>query len=424
MDKIIYNATIVTQNKRRVIINNGYIVFGQKIKKIGKGQPPYNLIKSMESTNLNGAIVFPGFINSHIHLGESAYSNFINQNDQLFEYLVKTDKIFRCNKFIENSRDIINDYSLLLSTKAGTTTVCGGRIDKSCSKWKIRNVSGFMLMKSSKLDKYYNQPKMLKESLIAKDEMSTPVIFIHSLDTITPDKLKEISLLNKGTKKRFKIIIHIAEHSSSEKSILKEWGKKSIDILAEHGLLSEKTILIHGNWLDSKDLLIIKKNKANLVHCLSSNLIIDDAILNLPNLLKNKISFCLGTDGLATSGNLDILAEAKMVYLFNKLNQKITPQKIFDLITIEAAKVLGLDKKIGSIELNKMADFSIIRNLPGSCVPKNNLLFKTLINSHERQITDVIVNGQWIIKSQKLKNGLRGDKIIGNFSKLLKKIKM
>jgi len=152
---IIINTTIITQNDTRQIIARGFIyIKDSEIVAMGSGE--YSGDLSIVGEIIDGAeyIVSPGFINAHVHLGETIYANFVKESLPLQEYLETTNKIFLKSEAIEREREIICDYSLLQLIKNGTTTIAGGRTHRSGERSGILNISGYMLMQSPKLGKF------------------------------------------------------------------------------------------------------------------------------------------------------------------------------------------------------------------------------------------------------------------------------
>lgn len=373
MKTLIINAYILTQNKQRRYIPHGFIIVkDDKIQKVSLGDP--ELIDFKNCSNIIDAknlIVLPGFINAHVHLGESAFQGLFKGKYSLEDYLKVTEEITQKTDLIERGRKMIADYSLLHLIRAGTTTICGGRVVDFANKWGIRNVSGYMVMNSFKLkalstdlEKQYNQ----EYKKIKKRSISYPALFIHSLNRID----LRVMLFVKKILKRFpatRLILHIAETKNQEQEIKKNFGLGSVGFLKKNNLLNKKTILIHCNWISQDDLLLVKKYQSSLVQCLSSNINIADNVLDLKEVVKNNIRVCLATDGVVTSGTFSVLKEAQRCFLYYQKKQSngqnISQQKCLDLVTIEAAKVLGLDKIIGSIERNKKADLVFLKNNRG-----------------------------------------------------------
>lgn len=69
---LFYNATIITVNQRREIIQQGYIrVDIDRITEIGQGKYPIELPTQTQQIDCQGKIIIPGLINSHAHLVQS-----------------------------------------------------------------------------------------------------------------------------------------------------------------------------------------------------------------------------------------------------------------------------------------------------------------------------------------------------------------
>jgi 5-methylthioadenosine/S-adenosylhomocysteine deaminase len=415
---LIINASIATQNKHRKYIPHGFIVVEKdKIKKISSGNPKsIDFKKGYKVINANGLIVLPGFINAHVHLGESIFHGLFSGKYSLENYLRVTGEITQRTNLIEKERKTIADYSLLNLIKTGVTTICGGRVADLANQWGIRNVSGYMVMNSYKLralsaDLENQFVREYKKN--NKTNICYPAIFLHSLNKIDAHIIPSVKrILKKFPDAR--LILHIAETKNQEEEVKERLGLSSVEFLIKNSLLNKKTILIHGNWLTGNDLQLVKKYQASVVQCLSSNINVADNVLNLVNVIKKDIKACLATDGLVTSGTFSVLAEAvKCFFYYKKRGQNISQQKCLDLITIDAAKVLGLDHIVGSIEKGKKADLVFCRGM-GFCEnnPLNNI----------KEVEGIVIDG--VVKMWEYRLlGFNEKLIIKKFNTLSAKVK-
>lgn len=425
MKILIKNAFIVTQNKKREHILDGFIVIkNDKFEKVAEGNPKEKDIKKFNKIiDAKKMVVLPGFVNAHVHLGESIFNDFFRGKYSLEHYLKITNELTKKTDLIEGRRKIIADYSLLKLMKEGTTTICGGRTVDSSAHWGMRNVSGYMLMDSFKLKNFSTgiEKKFREEyKKIKKTRLSYPALFIHSLNSIDYASIKNVKkILNKYSRTR--LILHIAETKKQEQKIKNQIGKSSIKFLYQKGLLSYKTILIHGNWINDEDMKLVKKCKASIVHCLSSNLKVADKILNLKKIIRNNVKLCIATDGLVTSGTFSILDEAANCFIYHNRNQNsnnsfISFQKILDLITIDAAKVLGLENEVGSIEKGKRADIIFIKKEGVG----DNIIKNVIKGKHK--IFGVIIDGKLKIWNNRMLI-IDEKKVINRFKIVIKRIK-
>lgn len=422
---LIKNVYIVTQNKKREQIPNGFIIIkNDTFEKISNGDPEEKDIKKSDKIiDAKKSIVLPGLVNAHVHLGESVFKDFFKGKYSLEHYLKITNELTRKTDLIESGRKIIADYSLLNLMKNGTTTVCGGRTTDSSEHWGMRNVSGYMLMNSFKLKNFSTDiEKKFREEYkkIKKTRLSYPALFIHSLNTIDYASIKNAkNILSKYLDVR--LILHIAETKKQEQEIKNKFNKSSIEFLYQNGLLNNRTILIHGNWITDEDMKLVKKCKVSVVHCLSSNLKVADKNLDLKKMIKNEVKLCIATDGSVTGGTFSVLDEAKKSYMYyyrnqSKNNSLIYFQKILDLITIDAVRVLGLENIIGSIEKGKKADMIFFK--------KENMgegIISEIIKGNNK-VSGVILDGKLKIWNNRL---LMKDerRVINKFRTLTKRIK-
>lgn len=348
------------------------MIKNDRFEKIIEGDPmEKDIEKSDKIIDARGMTILPGLVNAHVHLGESIFADFFGSKYSLEHYLKVTNELTEKTDLIERGRKIIADYSLLNLIKSGTTTICGGRTTDSSEKIGVRNVSGYMLMNSIKLKKFsIDVEKKFKEECkkIKKTKLSHPALFIHSLNTVDRNAIKNAKkILNNCPSIR--LILHIAETKKQEHEIKSKFGKSSIKFIYQQGLLNSGTILIHGNWINDEDMKIVKKCNVSVVHCLSSNLKVADKTLNLKKTIKNGVLTCIATDGLVTSGTFSVLNEAAKCFIYHNSHNRsesrnsipISFQKILDMVTIDAAKVLGLENIIGSIEKAKKADMIFIK---------------------------------------------------------------
>jgi 5-methylthioadenosine/S-adenosylhomocysteine deaminase len=157
----------------------------------------------------------------------------------------------------------------------------------------------------------------------------------------------------KAVREGIPFITHIEEGFDPE-------SMKGIDILMLLKALSRNTVLIHGIALSSKDISEIAKAKASLVWCPGSNYFMFRKTGDVRQWLAKGINVALGTDSPA-SGELNLLYEMKWAKkLYKKIYRKDIPDStLVEMVTINAAKALWLDKEVGSLDKGKSADITV-----------------------------------------------------------------
>jgi 5-methylthioadenosine/S-adenosylhomocysteine deaminase len=103
----------------------------------------------------------------------------------------------------------------------------------------------------------------------------------------------------------------------------------------------------------------------HVAHCPSSNLKLASGIAPVAQLLAKGVNVGLGTDGVASNNRLDIFAEMRLSALLAKgITEDATvipAHQALEMATINAAKAMALDHKIGSIEVGKLADLAAVK---------------------------------------------------------------
>jgi 5-methylthioadenosine/S-adenosylhomocysteine deaminase len=174
---------------------------------------------------------------------------------------------------------------------------------------------------------------------------------------------------------RLPLALHVAE-SRDETQFLRagegkfaaDWLKRGIPLpssqgctpvqwVAQHGVLSERTLCIHAVQVTVQDVERLAASGAAVAHCPLSNLAHDHGSAPLRAFLDAGIRTGVGTDSVVSVGQLDLLAEARAARSLAALSAA----RALALCTLEGARALGLDSQTGSLRAGKWADCTVIR---------------------------------------------------------------
>jgi cytosine/adenosine deaminase-related metal-dependent hydrolase len=135
-------------------------------------------------------------------------------------------------------------------------------------------------------------------------------------------------------------------------------GRTPMRWLAEHGVLSERTLCIHAVQLDQGDIDLLADSGAAVAHCPLSNRAHGHGNAPLEKLLARGVRVGLGTDSVVSVGRLDLLAEARVAA---GLAPSLDADALIDRCTLSGARALGLDSETGSLTPRKWADCTVVR---------------------------------------------------------------
>lgn len=137
-------------------------------------------------------------------------------------------------------------------------------------------------------------------------------------------------------------------------------ARSSIDLLLRQGVLERRPLLIHCVRVDGDDIRCIAAAGAGVAHCPISNAKLGHGIAPLGDLLAAGIPVGLGTDSVAANNRMDLLEEARMAVLMQRVKtgrpDAISARVALDMATIGGARALGLEGEIGTLEEGKSAD--------------------------------------------------------------------
>jgi len=159
--------------------------------------------------------------------------------------------------------------------------------------------------------------------------------------------------------------------------------------------IDENITLVHCVQVSDEDIEILRKAKA-VVHCPRSNLSLLGKLAPVPKMLKAEIPVALGTDSIASAGDLNLWNEMKkMLELKDQYpGGEIKPFEILKMATINSARAIFREHELGAIEPGKIANLLGI-NLSSRPADTEQLCF-SIIDAGERAIESVFLAGEKI----------------------------
>lgn len=206
------------------------------------------------------------------------------------------------------------------------------------------------------------------------------------------------------------IHMHVDETQSEIEGSLKQYGIRPIERLHQLGLLSEQFISVHTVKANDKELELLAKTGASVVHCPCSNLKLASGFSPIAKMMRMGINVAMGTDGVASNDKVDILGETRLAAMLGKaVCEDTTQMKVGDMLhaaTLAGAKALGWDDRIGSIEKGKDADLIAVDLGNIDALPVFDPASQLLYSAGREDITHVWVDGTIVVKKQQ-PDGLR-----------------
>jgi 5-methylthioadenosine/S-adenosylhomocysteine deaminase len=144
-----------------------------------------------------------------------------------------------------------------------------------------------------------------------------------------------------------------------------KYGLRPLIRLTNLGLLSPALTFAHCVHLDETEIKLLAEHGCSIAHCPSSNLKLASGIAPIAKYAKHGINIGLGTDGAASNNRLDMFTEMRLAALLAKGQSGdatvLSAHQALEMATINGARSLGLNDKIGSIEIGKFADLTAVK---------------------------------------------------------------
>lgn len=143
-----------------------------------------------------------------------------------------------------------------------------------------------------------------------------------------------------------------------------------------------------------------------MAHCPRSNARLGNGLAPLAKMIDKGLHFAMGTDSLASTDDLSMIAECQFALNAHKLERRadISARKFVESMTIEAARALKMDHLIGSLQAGKRADIAVFALPPAplSEPERETLCPYNLLLSGGARLKDLLVDGQFVVSEGRL----------------------
>jgi 5-methylthioadenosine/S-adenosylhomocysteine deaminase len=178
-------------------------------------------------------------------------------------------------------------------------------------------------------------------------------------------------------------------------------GKSPVQYLYDMGAFESKMVFAHGVHLDEADFKLLQGKNCSVAVNLHSNMKLASGIMPMAEYINHGINISFGTDGVASNNSLSIsdeISSASKVFKAIYKDPCFLPAKdLVRMATINGAKALGLDDKIGSIEIGKKADLISIDVDNFQCQPIYDPFSYIVFSMNRQKISNVVVNGRVLL---------------------------
>ncbi|QTL98245.1 amidohydrolase family protein [Iocasia frigidifontis] len=410
MEILIKNIDVI-YSANQEMINNGYIIIKDKlITEVGSGyheDQEHN--KYDQVIDGRGKIALPGLVNCHTHAGMTllrGYADDLPLNKWL------NDKIWPYEAGL-NSDDIYwgTMLAIIEMIRTGTTLFADMYFSMDLVAKAVQE-SGIRAVLSTGLIEANDGRKGLIESLEfsrkwmgGADGRITTMLGPHAPYTCSEGYLREI--IDLSNEHNLPVNIHLAETKGEYAEIEKEYGLSPVKYLNNIGLFSRPVVAAHCVYLDDEDIDIMASNQVGVVYNPASNMKLGSGIAPICKMIDKDIKVGIGSDGVSSNNNLDLIEEARLGSYLQKVD-KLNPtvmdvHSLLKMLTLSGSRVLQLGDNLGIIAQGNLADIILVNISNNSFYyPHHNNLSNLFYAGSGRDVDTVIINGKIVMNKKNI----------------------
>ncbi len=369
--------------------------------------------------------IIPGLINMHTHSAMTLMRG-VNEDSQLKEWLDMIWKIeprldeemiywgtkLACLEMLKTGTTCFNDQYWMIDTAVKATEEMGLR---SLNPYVILDLhdSAKAAALKTECEKIYR----LSESWSSLNRFA---IAIHAPYSVSKESMKWAS--DFAREHNLLVHMHLSETQQENQDSIELHGMTPTRYCEKLGILGPEMIAAHCVWIDDEDIHILADHDVKLVHNINSNLKLASGYnFKYRKFRDAGLTVCLGTDGCASSNNLDMLEAMKTTALLQKgvnFDPSAMPlDQLMDCATVNGAKALGLNT--GKIEAGSLADLCIIDIDNYAFTPNINFLANLIYSANSSCVDTVICNGKIVMEKRRVAGEAE---ILENVNRLYKKL--
>jgi 5-methylthioadenosine/S-adenosylhomocysteine deaminase len=206
--------------------------------------------------------------------------------------------------------------------------------------------------------------------------------------------------------------MHLAETDWRVNMVKTKYKLTPIEYLYANKILNNRFIGSHVVHASDKEIGQLKETGTAVVNTPLCEMKIADGIAPIPEMVRQGVNVCLGTDGAMWNNSSDIFREMKGMALLHSINsgtRSLSVQDILSMATINGARAFGVDEELGTIEIGKLADFILVETTAPHMQPLRlgryeNVLSNLVYCATGSDVTDVFIGGRRIVENYILKS--------------------
>jgi 5-methylthioadenosine/S-adenosylhomocysteine deaminase len=198
---------------------------------------------------------------------------------------------------------------------------------------------------------------------------------------------------------------HASENRDEIEMVERETGRRNVVYLDEVGISGPHVALAHCVHVTEGEMNLLARKGTHVAHCPSSNLKLGSGLAPVTEMLTRGVSVSLGADGAPCNNRLDMFTEMRTAALLQKVRHgasALPARRVLRMATIDGARALGLGGEIGSIEVGKRADLTVIDLGRLHQTPRPDAVSTVVYAAEAADVRTVLIEGRFVLRDGEL----------------------
>ena len=418
VNTLLINAIVLTMDDEFHIFEPGAVAIKDKfIVEVGPSQDIRSKYSADDEIECDGKVVMPGLINAHTHVPMTllrGLADDLRLDVWLLGYVMPVERHFVSPEFVQLGTKL----ACVEHIRSGVTCFNDmyyfeEDVAKATAEVGMRAICGQTVLKWPSPDaQTYEESIEAARDFISRwkdHELIVPAVAPHAPYTCTDEILQTTSAL--AAEFDVPLHTHIAETLKELIDSTHELGMPVIPYVKKHNLFKAKVIAAHCVHVDEGEIHTLHQFNAGVAHNPSSNLKLASGFAPTNTMLEVGVNVGIGTDGAASNNDLDMFEEVRLASFIAKATSgdpTALPAKTALLMaTRMGAQALHLSDITGSLQAGLRADIILVNISPLHNTPrfrrnKESIYAQLVYAAKSTDVTDVMVNGQWLMRDQEL----------------------
>ncbi|MFN8526000.1 MAG: amidohydrolase family protein [Chloroflexota bacterium] len=441
IDLLLRGGTVITMDPARAIIEDGAVAIdGGRIVAVGATDDLAGRYQARETVDCRGRAVLPGLIDTHGHGGHSliktigsdtpslwmriatpVYFHFTTPEywyaDGLLAALERLRAGVTCGVSVMGSQPRSDDpafgmrHAQAYSEVGVREVVCVG----PCAPPWPHPVSRWVDGQRVRQEVEYEAALAGAEAVIetwnhGADDLIrvfiTPFTIVTSVNPSDPTPADLASTLTEHDRLQSRRIREIAARWKTRIHTDAFGGQVKMASRDEYALLGPDVHLQHLLAISLEEVEILARTGTHAAHAPNPSQM--RGRCPVPELMSAGVNVAISTDGTSPKTSFDLFQAMRKAQLLQQIHFRdpflLPPGKLLEMVTVDAARALGWEDQIGSLEVGKRADAIVVNLRQPHLVPNFMVVHRLVYEAVGADVETVVVNGRVVLRDRRVAN--------------------